>query len=64
MAFGAALCLGCLGTQSAVPNYFTRVWQTDEGLPQNAVSAIVQTRDGYLWIGTYSGLTRFSGSNL
>ena len=37
------------------------VWQTDEGLPQNAVSAVVQTRDGYLWIGTYGGLARFDG---
>jgi ligand-binding sensor domain-containing protein len=46
---------------SAAPNYFTRVWSTDEGLPQNAVSAIVQTGDGYLWIGTYSGLARFDG---
>jgi signal transduction histidine kinase/ligand-binding sensor domain-containing protein len=38
-----------------------RVWQTDEGLPQSGVNAIVQTRDGYLWIGTHSGLARFDG---
>jgi ligand-binding sensor domain-containing protein len=37
------------------------VWQTDDGLPQNGVNAIVQTRDGYLWIGTHSGLARFDG---
>ncbi len=37
------------------------VWQTDDGMPQNGVSAIVQTRDGYLWIGTYGGLARFDG---
>jgi signal transduction histidine kinase/ligand-binding sensor domain-containing protein len=37
------------------------VWQTDDGLPQNGVSAIVQTRDGYLWVGTYGGLARFDG---
>ena len=30
-------------------------------MPQNGVSAIVQTRDGYLWIGTYGGLARFDG---
>jgi signal transduction histidine kinase/ligand-binding sensor domain-containing protein len=37
------------------------VWQADDGLPQNGVTAIVQTRDGYLWIGTYGGLARFDG---
>jgi len=42
-------------------NYFTHVWQTENGLPQNAVTAIVQTRDGYLWLGTYNGLARFDG---
>ncbi|MFA6542174.1 MAG: two-component regulator propeller domain-containing protein [Bacteroidota bacterium] len=36
-------------------------WQVKEGLPQNSVNAIVQTRDGYLWIGTYEGLVRFNG---
>ena len=46
---------------AAPPNYFMRVWQTDDGLPQNGVNAIVQTSDGYLWIGTHSGLARFDG---
>ncbi len=43
------------------PNYFSRTWRTDEGLPDNAVTAIVQTHDGYIWIGTYGGLARFDG---
>ena len=41
--------------------YAIRVWQTDDGLPQNMVTSAVQTRDGYLWFGTYSGLARFDG---
>jgi signal transduction histidine kinase/ligand-binding sensor domain-containing protein len=46
----------------AVPvNYFTRTWQVEQGLPQNKVTAVVQTRDGYLWVGTYCGLARFDG---
>jgi ligand-binding sensor domain-containing protein/signal transduction histidine kinase len=44
-----------------LPDYFLRVWKTDNGLPDNAVTAIVQTRDGYLWLGTYGGLARFDG---
>jgi signal transduction histidine kinase/ligand-binding sensor domain-containing protein len=45
----------------AAPNYFIRTWQVENGLPQNSVTAVVQTRDGYLWLGTYSGLARFDG---
>ncbi|PZQ19863.1 MAG: hypothetical protein DI564_01065 [Rhodanobacter denitrificans] len=33
----------------------------DEGLPQNGVNALVQRRDGHLWIGTHGGLARFDG---
>jgi len=44
-----------------LPDYFTRVWQTQDGLPNNAVTAIVQTREGYLWLATYDGLVRFDG---
>lgn len=36
-------------------------WTTDNGLPQNSISAIVQTRDGYLWLATFDGLVRFDG---
>ena len=45
----------------AAPGYFTRTWQVEQGLPQNKVTAVVQTRDGYLWVGTYNGLARFDG---
>lgn len=37
------------------------VWTSDSGLPQNTIDALVQTRDGYLWIGTEEGLVRFDG---
>jgi signal transduction histidine kinase/ligand-binding sensor domain-containing protein len=39
-----------------------RSWQTKDGLPQNTIYAMVQTRDGYLWIGTGGGLARFDGA--
>src|SRR5262249_568039 len=36
-------------------------WRQPQGLPQNSVLAILQTRDGYLWIGTKGGVARFDG---
>jgi signal transduction histidine kinase/ligand-binding sensor domain-containing protein/CheY-like chemotaxis protein len=36
-------------------------WNADNGLPSSSVNAIAQTKDGYLWFGTYSGLARFDG---
>jgi signal transduction histidine kinase/ligand-binding sensor domain-containing protein len=52
---------GFFSALAAPPNYFTRTWQVEQGLPQNKVTAVVQTRDGYLWLGTYNGLARFDG---
>ena len=38
-----------------------RSWETQAGMPQNTVNAIVQDRNGYLWLGTHDGLARFDG---
>jgi ligand-binding sensor domain-containing protein/signal transduction histidine kinase len=46
---------------NSFPRYSVKVWQIDEGLPQNSVWAITQTKDGYLWVGTQQGLARFDG---
>src|SRR5581483_5440290 len=37
------------------------VWQSDDGLPNNDVMSIAQTRDGYLWVTTPTRLARFDG---
>ena len=41
--------------------YVATDWQTEQGLPQNSVNAILQDRQGYLWIATFGGLARFDG---
>jgi ligand-binding sensor domain-containing protein/two-component sensor histidine kinase len=41
--------------------YSQAVWQVADGLPDNFVQALLQTRDGYLWLGTNEGLVRFDG---
>ena len=64
-----ALCLVCipatlaLDPERSVRQYVHNAWQTDDGLPQNYVQAIIQTRDGYLWLATQEGLVRFDGIN-
>jgi signal transduction histidine kinase/ligand-binding sensor domain-containing protein len=51
----------CFGLATVTPNYLARTWQVENGLPQNKVTAVTQTHDGYLWLGTYGGLARFDG---
>jgi len=46
---------------AAVAEYRFDVWTTDSGLPQNSISTILQSRDGYLWLSTLDGLVRFDG---
>ncbi len=48
-------------TGGSYGGYMVRIWQTEDGLPENAVTAIAQTRDGYMWFGTLAGLARFDG---
>jgi ligand-binding sensor domain-containing protein/signal transduction histidine kinase len=46
--------------QSASP-FVVDSWNDEAGLPDNEVISVVQTRDGYLWLGTLHGLVRFDG---
>src|SRR5215470_8092186 len=56
-----SLCASFIAISNASAEYRFDVWTADSGLPQNSVRAIVQTRDGYLWVGTLDGLARFDG---
>jgi len=50
-----------LDPQKKITQYMHDSWGIEQGLPQNTVHAIIQTRDGYLWLGTQEGLARFDG---
>ncbi len=52
---------GVRGTTPLDRSYLHTVWTTEDGLPQNSINDIVQTRDGYLWLTTFGGLVRFDG---
>lgn len=58
--FAATLC-GRVAAQGKPNDFLIKKWTTEEGLPQNTVTSIVQTRDGYIWLGTFGGLARFDG---
>jgi ligand-binding sensor domain-containing protein/signal transduction histidine kinase len=47
---------------TAPEGYTRKLWQTQDGLPEQTVQAFAQTADHYLWIGTTGGLLRFDGS--
>ncbi len=48
--------------QNPAGQYLSRTWTSEQGLPQNSVQTVIQTADGFLWIGTQVGLARFDGS--
>ena len=44
-----------------ISQYTIKEWNMESGLPNNAIMDIEQTAEGYLWLATYNGLTRFDG---
>src|SRR5258708_25102706 len=50
-----------LNPERLITQYVHQVWTSQDGLPQNKILAITQTRDGYLWLATEEGLARFDG---
>ena len=48
-------------TERALNTVLVRNYDVDDGLPQNTVHAIAQTRDGYVWAATWDGVARFNG---
>jgi signal transduction histidine kinase/ligand-binding sensor domain-containing protein len=64
VTLGVLLLLACAPNSfglAGTDGFFVRNWKAEDGLPENTVCAVVQTRDGYLWLGCYDGLLRFDG---
>ncbi|MDQ1347903.1 MAG: hypothetical protein QG573_1277, partial [Acidobacteriota bacterium] len=53
--------LRALDPGRAITQYVQNVWRAPGALPHDTVTVILQTRDGYLWVGTVEGLARFDG---
>src|SRR5919199_1254361 len=56
----AALARGTAAAEGAAAYHYA-AWTVDDGLPQNSVNSVLQTRDGYLWLTTSDGLVRYDG---
>jgi signal transduction histidine kinase/ligand-binding sensor domain-containing protein len=50
-----------LDPKKSLTQYSRTTWTQMQGLPQDTIRAIAQTSDGYLWLGTDEGLSRFDG---
>ncbi len=53
--------LFALTPSKSIRQFVHASWQ--DQLPHATVLSLAQTRDGYLWVGTYEGLARFNGSD-
>ncbi len=51
-----------LDPAKALTQFGLDTWTTDHGLPSATVNAVLQTREGYVWLATWDGLARFDGA--
>ncbi len=52
---------GALDPRAPLSRHAQQTWRTENGLPQNSVHQVLQTRDGFVWLATEGGLARFDG---
>ncbi len=47
--------------QSFLNDFVGKSWTTEDGLPGMTIVAMLQDKNGYIYLGTYDGLVRFDG---
>jgi signal transduction histidine kinase/ligand-binding sensor domain-containing protein len=61
LVIGLVISTGAALADDTNSPWSVRVWQSDDGLPNNNVTSLAQTRDGCLWIANPGRLARFDG---
>jgi signal transduction histidine kinase/ligand-binding sensor domain-containing protein len=62
LVLAGSLTIHALEPTTPLANYGRQTWVMENGLPQNTVQTLLQTRDGFVWLGTEVGLVRFDGT--
>ena len=57
----ASASLWAVDPHTHLSQYAHTAWRVQDGFLNGTPTAIAQTADGYLWVGTVSGLSRFDG---
>ena len=57
----AVLSRNALSADKPIAQFAVTSWAEEAGLPELAIEALIETSDGYLWVGTQEGLARFDG---
>src|SRR5579864_2057047 len=62
VTLGAVLAYLAASAPLCAQRYTYKFYGQEEGLQNLAVQAILQDREGFLWVGTQNGLFRYDGS--
>jgi diguanylate cyclase (GGDEF)-like protein len=46
----------------SITDYVVKQWNIKDGLPSQSLKSVVQDKQGYMWLGTQFGLSRFDGN--
>lgn len=57
----ASSTLPALSSDRALNEFSLSHWNSSNGLAHNMVTAITQTHEGHLWLGSFEGMSRFNG---
>ena len=60
--FWASVTAFALDPSRPLSTHAHRIWRSEDGLLQDTAAALLESRDGFLWIGTEAGLVRFDGA--
>ena len=56
-----AVSAWALDSTRSLTQYVHRIWTVQQGLPTGTIYDVWQTRDGFMWLATQTGLVRFDG---
>ncbi len=49
-------------SKASITDYVVKQWNMQNGLPSQSLKSVVQDKQGYMWLGTQFGLSRFDGN--